>query len=131
MSDSPKLRALNTATETELAETLLLLQDTRQSYMAMKLWFQKYAPKVGSKPSPEECCVADALFRDSIIQFIGNFDRGAEHPLDERVVFAHVQGGAEYILWLKDIRDSYAAHKFGTLRQCVAGVLVDPAGTAI
>lgn len=46
-------------------------------------------------------------------------------------MFAQVEGGAEHIGWLKDIRDSYAAHKFGTLRQCVAGVVVDAAGAAV
>lgn len=125
------LRALESPTEVELSETLLLLQDTRQGFAAMKLWFRKHAPEEGVQPAPEDDLIADALFRDSIVQFVGCFDRGAEHPLDEKVVFAQVEGGAEYIAWLRDIRDSYAAHKFGTLRQCVAGVVVDAAGTVV
>jgi len=75
--------------------------------------------------------VADSLFRDAIVQFVGCFDRGAEHPVDEKVVFSQVERGAEYIAWLKDIRDSYAAHRFGTLRQCVAGVMIDKAGAIV
>jgi hypothetical protein len=131
MENGQTLRALESATEVELSETLLLLQDTRQSFAAMKLWFRKYAPEEGVQLPPEDDLIADALFRDSVVQFIGNFDRKAEHPLDEGVVFAQVEGGAEYINWLKDIRDSYAAHKFGTLRQCVAGVALDASGSVI
>jgi hypothetical protein len=28
--------------------------------------------------------------------------------------------------WVQDIRDAYAAHKFGAQRQCVVGVIQDP-----
>jgi hypothetical protein len=131
MNNGQTLRSLESATEVELSETLLLLQDTRQSFTAMKLWFRKYAPEEGVQLPPEDSMIADALFRDSIVQFVGNFDRKAEYPLDEGVVFAQVEGGAEFIRWLKDIRDSYAAHKFGTLRQCVAGVAINASGAVI
>ena len=125
------MRSLDSLTATELSETLLLLHDTRQCFEAMKLWFSKYAPVAGEKRAREDDLIADALFRDAIVQFVGNFDRSSVHPLDESIVFAQVEGGAEYIRWLKDIRDSYAAHKFGTLRQCVAGVVVDADGVAV
>lgn len=129
--ESNSLRKVDSPTATELGETLLLLHDTRQSFEAMKLWFSKYAPVAGEQRASEDDLIADALFRDAIVQFVGNFDRTAEHPLDQRIVFAQIEDGSEYIEWLKDIWDSYAAHKFGALRQCVPGVAVNADGAAV
>lgn len=123
-----KLKILNSEIEIELSEALLLLHETRQCLAAMKLWFNKYAVEDGIQPSSDEQILSDALLRDTIIQFVGNFDRTTKHALDENEVFADVEGGVDYISWLRDIRDSYAAHKFGVLRQCVAGVIVDEMG---
>jgi hypothetical protein len=125
------LREVGSPTAIELGETLILLQDTRQSFAAMKLWFRKYVPEGDTEPAGEDELIADALFRDAIVQFVGNFDRSAKHPLVAEVVFNTIEGGAEYIGWLTDIRDSYAAHKFGTLRQCVVGVIVDTKGVLL
>ena len=44
-------------------------------------------------------------------------------------MYGKVDGGMEYFQWLKDIRDAYAAHKFGALRECVVGVIVDPSSS--
>lgn len=132
MTDKTKtLRAINSPTANEVGETLLLLNDTRKCFQAMKLWFRKYAPVTGEQLTAENDLIADALFRDSIVQFVANFDRTANYPLDEKRVFKQIDGGVEYFRWLKDIRDSYAAHKFGTLRQCVPGVVFDANGEAL
>lgn len=121
-------KQLGSPIEEKLAEMYLLLEETKQSMAAIKLWFQKYVPETGTHPSEEDTLICNALLRDTIIQFVGCFDKTTVYALDEKEVFQHIEGGAEYIQWLKDIRDSYAAHKFGPLRQCVAGIMVGEDG---
>ena len=130
MADGITLRSLESNTADELSELLLLLEDIRRCFLTMKHWFENSAPELDGSGAAVENCIADALLRDSVVQFVGAFDRTANYSLDAEIVFDGIEGGVAYILWLKDIRDSYAAHRFGTLRQCVAGVFVDDQGTA-
>lgn len=129
MNNSLPLKMLKSPLAHELAETVLLLDDVRHSFGAMSLWFQKYTPRDGM--SKAEDIIADSLLRDAIVQFIGCFDSSASVHLDPAVVFSGIEGGVEFFGWLKDIRDAYAAHKFGALRQSVAGAIIDPANTVI
>lgn len=131
MQSEATLRELGTATEIELCEMLVLLKDVQHCMLAMKLWFGKYPPTSQAQTIDENTVVADALFRDAVIQFVGCFDRSAAHSLDAEAVFKNVDGGVDYIRWLTSIRNSYAAHKFGSLRQCVAGVAVDKSGNVM
>jgi hypothetical protein len=50
---------MNTPVARELAETHLLLQDVRQSFEAIKLWFKKYAER--KLDSIEEELIHDSL----------------------------------------------------------------------
>jgi len=119
----PYLKALSFPLAVELAEATLLRQDMRASLSAMKLWCEKYSKL--EKPTLEEMTIRQSLFRDAIVQFIGCFDKTAPFSLSKDEVYKGTDGGAEYFQWLKDIRDAYAAHKFGPLRQCAVGVFVD------
>jgi hypothetical protein len=112
------LKELKFAEAKELAELLLLQHDVQASIAAMEIWGAKYAEK---ELSGEDTIIAAALFRDAIVQFMGCFDTSAQFKLRQDVVYAGVDGGPEYFQWLKDIRDAYAAHKFGRLRQAVVG----------
>lgn len=118
------LKDLNNAETQELAELLLLQHDVRQSIEALRLWIEKEAKAT----SQDERIIAGALFRDAIVQFIGCFDASAPFKLSSDVIYAGVDGAQEYFKWLKDIRDAYAAHKFGRARQCVAGIMPQPDG---
>ena len=63
--------------------------------------------------------------------FVGCFDKSAPVSLVPSDIYNSKDGSVQYYEWMKDIRDSYAAHKFGPLRQCVTGVFLDPSGNVI
>lgn len=118
------LKKLDIPKARELAETMLFLEDARHSFQALNLWFSRYTGD--KRRSDDDQIISDSLVRDAIIQIIGCFDKSAEHHLDPNEVFSAIEGGVEYFNWLKGIRDAYAAHKFGSLRQCIVGVFLDP-----
>lgn len=66
--------------------------------------------------SPEEMCLAEALYRDAVVQFVGCFGRKPNQLSKERVL-GGIEGAMESMSYLEDIRDSYAAHRFGPTRQ--------------
>jgi hypothetical protein len=107
----------------ELAEYMLLLLDLQSSMAAIKIWHEKYAddPK-----SQENQIVSTSLFRDAIVQFVGCFDKSAKFRLKPEEIYRDDDGALSYFQWLNDVRNAYAAHKFGALRQMVVGVFVDP-----
>jgi hypothetical protein len=72
-----------------------------------------------------------SLFRDAIVQFIGCFDKSAKAHLDAYQISDDNGRGLKFFEWMKDIRDSYAAHKFGPLRQCITGVQIDEKGNIV
>ena len=118
VSDAP-LKALETALAKEYAENLILQQDMRSSLETMKLWHEKYA----STTEPEARIVGKSLFRDAIVQFVGCFDKTAQFPLSAEAIYGNDPNGMSSFQWFKDVRDSYAGHKFGAWRQCVVGVI--------
>lgn len=107
----------------EIAECMLLLQDLQSSMDAIRIWHARYA---GEESSSEDRIIGMSLFRDAVVQFVGCFDKSAKFSLKPEDVYRKENGGRNYFQWLQDIRDAYAAHKFGALRQMVVGVLVDP-----
>lgn len=125
--DQLPLKQLDTSTANELAETILLQKDMQSSLEAMKLLFKRYS----NAQSGKKIIIAQSLFRDAVVQFVGCFDETAKYALSVDDVYEKTDGGVEYFLWIKDIRDAFAAHKFGPLRQCVVGVLVDASGTKV
>jgi hypothetical protein len=126
---SHEMKELATPDAKELAEMFLLQQDLASSFQAMKLWHERYWRK--ENPTPEDTLIANSLFRDAILQFIGCFDRTAQYRLSVQDVYKSTQGATEYFSWLQDIRDAYIAHKFGPDRQCAVGVFSDSKGTVI
>lgn len=118
----PRLKALETPLAHELAETLLHQVDMRSSIAAIKLWHEKFA----SSDNDETRLIGQSLFRDAIIMFVGCFDKTSEFPLDANEIYGKDPNGLASFQWFKDIRDAYAAHKFGAQRQCVVGVITHP-----
>ena len=125
------LRELTTPIARELSEYTLLKNDLIQSFEALELWFNKYAGRKKDDMTNEERLIALSLFRNAIIMFVGCFDKSAKVSLSETDIYSSRKGGLEYFKWLQDIRDTYAAHTFGPLRQCSVGVLMDEAGTLV
>jgi len=131
-TDGPKreLRELTSPLARELAEYTILRNDLHDSFQMMKLWFEKYAGQQDNQTA-EERLIALSLFRESIILFVGCFDESARTHLSASDIYKDEDGGMVFFQWLKDIRDTYAAHKFGPLRQCVVGVILDDSGRLI
>ena len=113
------LKAIDTALAKEYAESLILQHDMRTSLAAMNLWKEKFA----SQEAPEESLLAQSLFRDAIVQFVGCFDKTAQFPLLAEEVYKDNADGLSLFAWFKDVRDAFASHKFGAFRQCVVGVV--------
>ena len=109
----------------ELAELQIIRADLKAALDTLSLWFSKYAPQT-NQLSDEGRLISQSFFRDSLVMFVGCFDKtAASTSLSETAIYGSVRGGLAYFKWLKDIRDAYAAHKFGPFRQCVAGVALD------
>jgi len=117
------LREVDTSTAREFAEALLTQRDLQHSLASLTLWTQKSAAT--DTPDPETRTVLGSLFRDGIILFTGCFDK-TKHPLTLTEVYPNVKGADAYLKWMTDLRNSYAAHRYGAARQCVVGVMVDP-----
>jgi hypothetical protein len=124
------LKELTTPLARELAEYILLQEDLRACLATTTLWFAKYAGRK-DELSDEERLMGLSLFRDSIVMFVGCFDKSAPLSLRAEDVYEVENGGLAFFKWLQDIRDSYAAHKFGPLRQSAVGVITNPAGDVI
>jgi hypothetical protein len=114
------LKALDTPLAKEYAENLLLQSDMRDSLAAMECWERRFA----SSSDTEDQLIGASLFRDSITQFVGCFDKTAQFPLSAQEIYGHDPNGVSSFQWFKDTRDAYTSHKFGAQRQCVAGVVL-------
>lgn len=114
-----RLKALETPLAHELAETLLHQVDMRSSIATIKLWHEKFA----SSEDDETRLIGQSLFRDAITMFVGCFDKTSEFPLDANAIYGKDPNGLSSFQWFKNIRDAYAAHKFGAQRQCIVGVI--------
>jgi hypothetical protein len=121
------LKEIPTALARELSEYALLQRDIADAFNAFTLWFDKYAGRK-YELTPEEQLISLALFRDSIVMFVGCFEANQYVSLSPSEVYSSTNGSLAFFEWLKNIRDSYAAHKFGAFRQCVTGITVDESG---
>ena len=109
----------------ELAEYWLLENDLFSAHDTLAIWFDKYSIREVSELTKEEKLISQSLFRDAIIMFVGCFDNSAPLKLSPEDIYGSIENGVAFFEYLKDIRNSYAAHKFGPYRQCVVGVTID------
>src|SRR4051812_44117392 len=123
MADPTPYRALNIPEAVELAEAALVRHDLRSSFLALKLWAEKFHPIQNT--SPEEKTIGLSLFRDAIVTFVACFDANHRFQIPINEVYRKVDGGLEFFKWLEDMRSAYEAHRFGKLRQAAIGVLLD------
>jgi hypothetical protein len=123
------IRELSIPLSYEISEYLIIREDIETSIKSIRLWFDKY-PFSSSKDGDRKL-ISQSLFRDSIVMFVGCFDKNAKVALASSEVYSMHDGSLQYFHWLKDIRDAYAAHKFGPLRQLTAGVVIDRQGSFI
>ena len=69
--------------------------------------------------------ISVSVFRDAVLTFVSCFDNTLSAFLDPKVVYAATSGGVEYIGWLKELRNTWIAHRGGPNRQCVAAIVID------
>lgn len=115
---------LDTPLAKELAEMLLVGQDLQFSIHAMEVWSKEFSDSEKFK-SREEEVIRFSLFRDSVVQFVGCFDKSAPFYLKWDEIYQEGDGGHTFFKWMKDVRDAYAAHRFGALRQAAVGATYD------
>jgi hypothetical protein len=103
-----------------LAESAILAADLNAARDCLELFFDKYT---GSKVG-ENRLIADALFRDGIILFCSAFDKTNAARLVPEEVYGEPcpDETLEAYQLLQNVRDTFAAHNFGTLRQHNVGV---------
>lgn len=119
MSEPPVVKELNSPLARELGELQLIAKDIETSYRAIDIWRAQYAPL--KNMSRDQQTISLALMRDAIVQFVGCFDKNSEYSLRKEAVYS-TDDQLAYFKWLRDLRDSYAAHSFGPYRQCVVGI---------
>jgi hypothetical protein len=122
--DPSALRETNLSIARELGEMHLIHTDLINSLISLSTWSDEYTDH--KNPTPTTEAIADSLFRDGINQFVGCFDSKNAYPLVVENVYPAVEGVAVYFRWLRSLRNSYAAHRHGSARQCVFGVMINP-----
>ncbi len=110
-SDVPPGGELTTPEAIELGEYRLILSDLRAS-----LWALGFIQKGWDGISlPTE--VHEALFRDAVVQFVACFDTPGQASLSSEAVFGADADDERNFRYIRGMRDSYAAHRFGPQRQ--------------
>ena len=102
-------------------EWCLLVNDLQHSLQAAKLW--KEASNEKNKNVNND--TLSSCFRDAVISFIACFDTAAPVRLSPDEIYHELSGGMEYYRWLSTLRNTWIAHRHGTSRQAVAGIVVD------
>jgi hypothetical protein len=117
----PQARQFSSPQAVALTEAYLVASDLRKSLSNMKALIDHYP---ADDADTEERIIAEALFRDAIVQFAGCVGDAA--PLINENRAAKGKGeDIDAIHYLQDFRDSYAAHRFGPLKQCVIAVIAE------
>ena len=115
-------RTTNTPTAKEFAEWTLLAGDLEDALRRAQLWKELSNTEA---TNDKDCQLSVSVFRDAVITFASCFDNTLSAFLDPSVVYTATSGGVEYIGWLKDLRNTWIAHRSGPERQCVAAILID------
>lgn len=115
------LRKLGTKLAREVSELLLLELDLTRCVQGLRLW-----GSIQTGDDPMQAHASSALFRDSVIGFTACFDGAAPLNLEAEAVYGHLDGGTTYFRWLKDMRDTWIAHRIGPQRYAAYGYLIHP-----
>ena len=115
-------RTVNTPAAKLYSEWTLLVHDLEYALSRAHLWKETVkAESLGESPAR----VAVSLFRDAVISFVSCFDKQVPVHLDPAVAFGTLEGASEYFDWLRDMRNTWVAHRGGPLRLCVAAIVID------
>ena len=115
-------RTVNTPAATLYSEWTLLVHDLEYALSRARLW-KETAKAEALSESPAG--VAVSLFRDAVISFVSCFDKQVPVHLDPSEAFGTLEGASEFFDWLRDMRNTWVAHRSGPLRLCVAAIVID------
>lgn len=115
-----KAKALSSPLAHRMAEITMVRDELSTCLRAVQLW----AGRVSEDDDGDDAIIHDALFRDCVVQFMACFGED-QHRLNPADAFGRFEGVLEFFGWLRDVRDSYAAHRFGVLRQSVPMLVLD------
>ena len=118
------LRELDFPAARLLAELNLTRHTANEAMKTLALLYERYSLDEGAETGPNRDIIAGCLFRDSIVQFVGCFGKAKKGQLTDEI-YAAESGGLEYLQWLRDLRNSYAAHAHGPQRQSSVSALPD------
>ncbi|MBI4923485.1 MAG: hypothetical protein HY834_17235 [Devosia nanyangense] len=110
----------------ELAEMLLTRADINNCLISLKVWSEEFSSAVKADDERGHA-IGVSLFRDVVTQFVACFDGDTNtYPLVVEEVYPDFEGIAVTFRRLRDLRKSYAAHRYGAARQGVVGIHIDP-----
>ena len=115
-------RSLTTPDARTYSEWVLLVEDLQYSLRRAELWSNRTKSGAGDADNSEICA---SLFRDAVVSLVACFDNTLRVHLDPTSVYAETPGAPEYFRWLETLRHTWIGHRGGTLRQCVAAVVID------
>ena len=116
-------RSLTTPDARTYSEWVLLVMDLQYSLRRAELWSNMTKSGAGDADNFEE--IRASLFRDAVVSLVACFDNTLCVHLDPTSVYGETPGGPEYFRWLETLRHTWIGHRGGSLRQCVAAVVID------
>lgn len=105
----------------QMAEVALIHNDLNTCIRSLRLIKERYLADDLARADQD---IKLALFRDAVTLFVEAFV-GTGFKLTLGKVYSGV-GHQEFFKWARDVRDTYAAHSFGPMRQCSTVVAIDP-----
>jgi hypothetical protein len=109
------LKALATPEADYLAELYLIKGDLDAAHATLSLYFDRFTPD--RQLSGGEQVISSSLFRDGIILYCACFSTSDPNKLNPEAVYGHLEGWKDYCQKLLDMRNAFAAHNFGPMRQ--------------
>lgn len=123
--DGHALRHISSPAASKLAEMILIHCDLKNVLNICYIIIERYSET--EKENSEDTLVGLSLFRDCVVQFIACFGSNPQKHLDKNSVYQEEHPSfLEFFQIVLDIRDTYAAHNFGPLRQCIVGAVSIP-----
>lgn len=114
------LKALTGQLVHDVEEMHIIKDDLDNCWRNLTLYYEQYFD-VETNPEDSRFVIKTSLFRDAVTLFCACFSiNPAERiKLVANEIYGHLdEGWKSYYQYIRDLRDSYAAHNFGPVRQC-------------
>jgi hypothetical protein len=122
----PVTRRLDTPEAVDVAELHLMKMDIEYCLQALAFLTASFGRRIIGEV---DFVIRQGLYRDAIVQFVACFDRSAPFHFQAEDIYFAENGGLAFFQLLRDLRDAFAAHRFGPLRQSHVGLIMPGDGT--